>query len=530
MSKPAATATDSAAIARHTPDWTAAALLTVTAVTTLLLLFYQTALSTVAIWNRSETFAHGFLIFPISAYLIWSRRKEIALLTPQPDLRGLPVLLLFGFGWLLAYLARVQVVQQYALVAMIPVLVWIILGLRVTRALTFPLGFLFFAVPMGEFLIPYLMEFTADFTVAALQLTGISVYREGTFFTISSGQWSVVEGCSGLRYLIASLTLGCLYAYLTYRSTSRRIIFTILSLIVPVIANGLRAYMIVMIAHLSDMKLALGVDHYIYGWVFFGLVMLLLFWIGSFWREDLPQTEGDNQHTEGDKPTPATPTHAAPIPARRIIMSALAAMVIAAVWPGYAAYLKSHVPLPVPIKLEAPAANSWRADPIPLSDWEPGYKGSNASLMQTYRKGSKVVSLYLGYYSHQQEGAQLVTSTNVIVQQKHPVWNNVGESKRAVTVSSQPLQITQTKLRSPAQRLLVWNWNRIGDTYTINGYFAKLLEAKARLLGQRDDAAAIILSSPYDGDMESAAAVLQEFIGDLLPAIETSLKQAAGGT
>lgn len=522
MSKPAATHSDSTASAHQTNNWAIATLLTITAVTALLLLFFQTTLSTVAIWQRSETFAHGFLIFPISAFLIWSRRKEIALLAPQPDLRGLPVLLLFGFGWLLAYLARVLVVQQYALVAMIPVLVWIILGLRVTRTLTFPLGFLFLAVPMGEFLVPYMMDFTADFTVTALQLTGIPVYREGTFFTIPSGQWSVVEACSGLRYLIASLTLGCLYAYLTYRSTRRRIIFTILSLVVPVIANGLRAYMIVMIAHLSGMKLALGVDHYIYGWVFFGLVMLLLFWIGSFWREDLPQAKDDKPVT--------TPTKAAPFSVRRIALATLAAIGIAAMWPGYAAYLKSHVPLPVPIKLEVPAANGWRADPSPLSNWRPDYKGSDASLTQTYRKGSKAVSLYIGYYFHQHDDAELVTSTNVIVPQEHPIWNNVGESKRAVIVGSQPLLIVQTKLRSPTQRLLVWNWNRIGDISTVNAHFAKLLEAKARVLGQRDDAAAIILSSPYDGDMESAAAVLQEFIGDMLPAIDTSLKRAAGGS
>ncbi len=96
----------------------------------------------------------------------------------------------------------------------------------------------------------------------------------------------MVEGCSGLRYLIASITLGVLYAYLTYRSWKRRLLFSIAAMIVPIFANSGRAYMIVMIAHLSDMKLALGVDHYIYGWVFFGIVMLLLFWIGSFWRED----------------------------------------------------------------------------------------------------------------------------------------------------------------------------------------------------------------------------------------------------
>jgi len=280
--------------------------------------------------------------------------------------------------------------------------------------------------------------------------------------------------------------------------------------------------MIVMIAHLSGMKLALGVDHLIYGWVFFGLVMLLLFWIGAFWREDLPQAKGGK--------AVVMPVNVVLIPVWRIALAALAAVGVAAVWPGYAVYLNGHVALPAPIKLEVPAANGWHADPGPLSDWQPDYAGSAASLMQTYRKGSKVVSLYIGYYQHQREGAQLVTSTNVIVRQGHPVWGNVGESRHAVTANSQQLQIIQTKLRAPTQRLLVWNWNRIGDTATTSAHFAKLLQAKARLLGQRDDAAVIILSSPYEGDMESAASMLQEFIGDMLPSIETGLKQAAGGT
>src|SRR4029453_4693921 len=125
-----------------------------------------------------------------------------------------------------------------------------------------------------------------DFTVTALRLSGIPVYREGTFFTIPSGNWSVVEGCSGLRYLIASITVGTLYAYLTYQKLWKRGLFFAFSVIVPIISNGMRAYMIVMIAHLSDMKLALGVDHLIYGWGVFGGVILLLFWAGSFWRDD----------------------------------------------------------------------------------------------------------------------------------------------------------------------------------------------------------------------------------------------------
>ena len=138
---------------------------------------------------------------------------------------------------------------------------------------------------MGDGLNPVLMDFTADTLEALIRMTGIPVYREGTFLSLPSGNWSVVEACSGLRYLIASVTLGLIYAYLTYQSLWRRGLFDLASILVPIAANSLRAYGIVMIGHTSDMTLAVGVDHLIYGWVFFGLVMLLLFWVGSFWQQ-----------------------------------------------------------------------------------------------------------------------------------------------------------------------------------------------------------------------------------------------------
>src|SRR3569623_2007992 len=114
-------------------------------------------------------------------------------LPTAPDLRPLALLGVLGVVWLLAHYASVLVFEQLAMIAMVPMVVWVILGRQVTWALLFPLFFLFFAVPMGEELIPPLMDFTADFTVAALQLTGIPVFREGTFFEIPSGRWSVVE-------------------------------------------------------------------------------------------------------------------------------------------------------------------------------------------------------------------------------------------------------------------------------------------------------------------------------------------------
>ncbi len=234
---------------------------------------------------------------------------------------------------MLAHLTDVAVIEQLAAVSLIPLLVWMTLGWTTVRILAFPLGFLLFAVPMGEGLIEPLMQFTASFTVHLLRLTGIPVFWEGTFFSIPSGDWSVVAACSGIRYLIASLFLGVLYAYLNYRSFWRRIAFIALSAIVPILANGLRAYLIVMIGHLSGMKLAVGIDHLIYGWVFFGFVMFLLFALGNLWSER-PVSEIVDDQTGHPKP-PILPPESASGGHGMLILGLL----VIALWPMLGAYL-----------------------------------------------------------------------------------------------------------------------------------------------------------------------------------------------
>ena len=254
----------------------------------LLALYWETPASMVSIWYRSDTFAHGFLVLPIAGWLVWRMRRDLEALSPSPSRSPWPIVAMVASAciWFVGDLADVLAARQLAWVTLLVAGVWLLLGDHITRRLAFPLAFLYLAVPIGEFLMPTLIEWTADFTVAALRASGVPVVREGMQFEIPTGTWSVVEACSGLRYLIASATVGVLYAYLTYRSMGRRIAFVIASLIVPLVANWLRAYMIVMIGHLSNNRLAVGVDHFVYGWLFFGLVMLLLFWIGTLWRED----------------------------------------------------------------------------------------------------------------------------------------------------------------------------------------------------------------------------------------------------
>jgi exosortase A len=251
----------------------------------LLWLYRDTALGMVGIWLRSETFTHAFTVPPISLWLIWRRRAQLARLTPRPVPWLLLPMALVALAWLAGQLVVVNAITQFALVTLLVLSVPAVLGWQVADAIRFPLLFLYFAVPFGEFLMPLLMDWTADFTVWALQRTGIPVLREGLQFTIPSGQWSVEAACSGIRYLMASLMVGVLFAYLNYRSMLRRWVFVGVSILVPIVANWVRAYLIVLLGHLSGNELATGADHLVYGWLFFGLVIVLLLALGAMWSQ-----------------------------------------------------------------------------------------------------------------------------------------------------------------------------------------------------------------------------------------------------
>ncbi len=470
--------------------------------------YFDTAATIVAIWQRSATFAHGYVILPISLWLIWQRRAVLAQLPVRPWLPALAALLLCGAAWMLGLLGDVSIVRQYAFAAMIPLTVLAVAGTAIARAIAFPLAFILLGVPVGEGLIDPLIQLTASFTVDALRATGIPVLREGNNFSIPTGDWSVVEACSGLRYLISSFTLGCLYAYLTYRSTWRRVLFALVSLVLPIFANALRAYLIVMIGHTSNMTLAVGVDHLIYGWVFFGLVMLLLFWIGSFWRED--RAAPPASHYAG-KTRPASPV--------RTAVAALAATACIGVWPAYGHYLEPANAAPPPAGLD-----SYRAKvPVvaPFTEWEPSYATAAASLRRFYHVDGSRVGLVVRYYRDGQP-ERLISSTNRLTEWR-TAWYETGTVVRDETIDGRHLQVRETTVAGAEGRFVVWQWYWIGGTTTANDYVGKLLQVRQKFLTGSDDGAAVMVFARYEDNPATARPALRNFLRGELAALDAAL-------
>jgi EpsI family protein len=424
---------------------------------------------------------------------------------------------------LVADAAEVSIVQHFALAALLQAAAYTLLGPQVTWAIAFPLAYLLFAVPVGEALIPPLQQVTAWFTVEGLRLTGIPVWWEGLHLVVPSGSFEVAEACSGLRYLIASVALGFLYAYLSYRSLWRRLAFIALSVAMPIVANGIRAYGIVMIAHLSDMKYATGIDHLIYGWLFFGLVVLLMFWIGSFWREPV---------NDASAITPLS-LHPplAPVPgeyARRYVVWTLAVILVAAVGPLWADWINRAERGAVSVTLQAPTAVApWQGPEADAGDWEPKFSGADAVVRSQYLRDGRIVYLYVAYYRQQRPDAKLVSSQNSLYDGKR--WRYVSEERIKAPLGKDEWPLQATLLTDGQRRRLVWSAYWEGGRLVVSPYVAKLWEAWDRLSGAHRGSALVAVAADYEVRPDEAESLLREFLASQWPGISATLQQPGGG-
>jgi exosortase A len=479
--------------------------------------YWGTASGMASIWARSDTFAHGFLIVPIALWLVWRRRADLAQLSPRPDPRALALLAAAAIAWLLADVTLTNALAHFSLVAMLVLAVPAVLGAEVARTILFPLVFLFFAVPFGEFLLPTLMEWTADFTVLALRFTGIPVFREGQRIEIPSGVWSVVEACSGIRYLIASVVVGTLYAYLSYRSTLRRVMFIAFSFLVPIIANWLRAYIIVMLGHLSGNKIAVGVDHLIYGWLFFGVVIVAMLWVGSRWQEDEPGTMLDPDRA---------PAAAMPGGRATVAWAAVVFVLVATLPASYARFgihaARSGAGLP-PIA----EAGGWRDAGAPSAPlFRPAFVGAASESWQLLTRDGRSVALYIGYYQDQGPDRKLLSSENRLAKPGERAAAILRSRTAQLPLSGGEQAVEATDVSADGVPVVAMHWYWIDGTVTASVVRGKWATAWSQLVHRRDASAAIVIEA-VDEPRGTAEATLGAFARDAWPTIAATLQKAA---
>lgn len=354
-------------------------------------------------WWDISTYNHIVLIPPILGWLVWQRRGELAKLVPLCWWPGLVLMAGAAFLWLLGALSGLDLARQAGAVSMLGATVPLLLGPRVTAGLFFPLCYMAFLVPVGEELVEVLQTITAKITVALTHVSGIPATIDGVFIDTPAGLFEVAEACSGVKFLIAMIAFGALAANVCFTSWRRRAGMMLACLLVPILANGVRAWGTIYAAQIVGVEKAAGFDHIVYGWVFFAVVLALV--IAGAWRFfdrplDAPMIDA------------ATIAHSpmlgrlerARVPAA-VVLAMLALMLVGAkAW----ALLGDTLAAPLPQRIDLPQVPGWqRVDYTPAIWWEPRAEGADHRLLGRYADSEgRKVDVFVALYAGQGEGRE----------------------------------------------------------------------------------------------------------------------------
>lgn len=461
------------------------------------LAFNQGISSAYQVWITSEIFNHCLFVVPIMLFLVYRQRAQVLQAGIQPTawfaLLGIPIVLVYVF----ALLGDIAILMHVAAFSFLPLIFITLIGFKGAKKIAFPLFFSFFAIPFGEALIPYLQQIAAHLSVFLLNLSGIATYVNGLYIEIAAGRFLVAEACSGISFFIVSVVFGCLYAHIHLSSKKRKAAFIALSFGVPLLANGVRVFGIIVIAHLSDMKYAVGADHLIYGWVFYCFVLLILLFIGRCMQS-------------GDRAFAAPP----PIPPnlRKTQFPWFASISLLALFLSQIMWIQQ-------IRSEQPAtpvAITFLPNQETLARSQLDISFTDADKLYLFTdKINKVGFEYLIAQYVDNSHGELVSGLNK--RYSEDKWSLVSQKILSINAT---MTVTVSHLTSPSgrQRILV-DWYQINVYSGASAIKAKLLQTINKVVGQNSGGFRVMISAQLDDShaqqaletqLSNQAALIQE--------------------
>jgi exosortase A len=453
------------------------------AVVGLLALFARDVGDMAAIWWRSSTYEHCLLVLPLIGWLVWQRRVILADVTPRGWAPALGWIALGALVWLVGEAGDVALPRDLGLVLMVQGAVAATLGRGAAAALLFPLFYLVALVPAGDAVVPPLQTATAKICMALLHLFGVPATIDGVFITTPAGWFKVAEACSGAKFLIAMIALGLLVANVGFRSWPRRIAFLAVCVVVPVLANGVRAFGTIYVASFVGTAAAGGIDHLVYGWFFFAAVIALV--MAGAWRFF-------------DRPAGAPPVdlravaHQAARQTRAIasplILGAIALIALAPLLWSRVAIASGTATVATAAHL--PDVAGWTRIPATgATPWRPRFDGADRLLVQRYRNAAgEEADLAVALYAAQRHGRALVGYGHGAVDPDGPwAW-----------ASDQPAPDDMARaehITAPGVSREVLSFYRVGTMQTGSPARVKIETLRRHLLGGDQSAQALLVSA-----------------------------------
>ncbi len=273
--------TDSPARLRSEPDRRTLVWAMCGAVVVLLAIYFPILRNMVQQWSVDEDYQHGFIVVPLALFFAYQRRWDLEDARIQGSWWGLIPL---GIGLLSLMIGRLGtelMTMRAAFVFTLIGLVLLLLGREIFKILAFPLFFLFLMVPLPQSLVNTiafpLQLIAARFAVWSLQELGIPALVEGNIIHLAHTQLFVEQACSGLRSLMALITLGVVFAHFFKQGVLWAQLLLVASTIpIAIFVNAFRVALTGYLAHHFGNEMATGSIHQFQGVFTFGLAFFFL--------------------------------------------------------------------------------------------------------------------------------------------------------------------------------------------------------------------------------------------------------------
>lgn len=484
---------------------------------------------------REEEYSYAYLIPPIAAWLIWQRRGRLLEVGAAPSWWGAPLVLasvaLAAFG----ELATLYVVIQYAFIVAIFGMAFSLVGSRGLTVLAGPLFYLFFIVPLPDFLYQGLSArlqlISSALGVAFIRLFGLPVFLEGNVIDLGAYQLQVAEACSGLRYLFPLLSFGYLCAMLYKGPWWHKLVLLVSTLPITILVNSVRIGLVGVLVNAGGIEQAEGFMHLFEGWVIFLVAVALLF--AEMWflarlsgrRGRLADLLNLDEVWPKKEASPALSLPRAPAP---VLLSCLVLLLGAA---GALALPARPEIVPAAKRLALFSLNldDWQGRPIALERFYIEALRFDDYVLADYARAGEgaPVNFYLAYYGSQRKGASVHSPRTCI---PGGGWEVAALSRAVVDTSPvgistagqrNRLSVNRVIIARGEEKQLVYYWFDQRGRQMTNEYVVKLMLAWDALTRRRTDGALVRIVTPLRAGEDLAAADqrLQDFLRAAYPEV-----------
>jgi exosortase A len=366
---------------------------------------WPTVVSLSGIWRDMFDYHHGVVIALIAVVWLWRIRHDIDACSVRPVRAALPLIAIALVLWTIAYRANSELMQQMLLPVIAILAVYAALGWQVCRRVAAPLAYLYFAIPLWEQLLPFLQALTTTVAESVLGLMGVPTQVEGHHVTIPSGHFSIVEGCSGKRYLMISLAFAALAAAIEHLRWRRALALLSIAAGLALFTNWVRVVTIIYAGHVTQMQTYLVAnEHRSFGYALFIPLLATILWFARRIQRAQVAVAAPAIAAQSERRTR---------PVEWAIVLGLVALPIL-VWARTPELHETARLGAMPV-----VTGAWQGPMPPATGWQPRFVNPSQESRVAYAVGGQRIEVYLNLYAAQSQGRELVFHRNSVVPPEH---------------------------------------------------------------------------------------------------------------